>query len=878
MSDISEYRIPDQAPEYPEEKERPRPQTVEAVAPCSIDGERVLLGAVLLDPACFNEIAEALTPEDFFLDSHRRIFQRMADLIDAQQAVDLVTLCAELDRHKERESVGGAAFISGLTDGLPRRPQIADYIRIVKEKSQLRRLMAICSSVLSRAADQSETAMAVLEDAESQLLEVAQESNTSKLRDFGSSVTQAGGPDQYIRQYTEPNLKVGLPTGFIDYDRLTGGLQKGELTIIAARPAQGKTSISMNILENVCCGTDMVAAFFSLEMSRPSVERRFMASRARVDIKRAMEGEFLSSEEKRKLQKALNDLVESRIFIDDCSNMTPIQMRAKGRRLKQREGRLDLVVIDYISLVSGDKKTQNREQEVALVSRSLKAMSKELDCPVIALAQLNRNNEQRQDKRPVLSDLRECLSEKDTFLFTSGGVQSNMESPMNTYSLSNEKIKPVPSFNVPKGVSQAIRVRTRSGREIVCTPNHSILTDVGWVKAKDLTPDHAIAAARKIDSLPGRISIPESRWIGRMLGNGSMLGYSSPSFICSCADVAKDFCEDTERLFGLIPRYHKHSSDKVFQYDITTRSKRTREGNPVKNWLMCHDLWGKKAHEKSIPEWFMEQADDESIANMIAGLVETDGSVFTTSVPMVKYSTTSKKMAWQFMWCLSRLGVFAKIDEGDLSPKANFVCYSVLIQEGKEVDLFRSKINLVGRKGRTLLGLNPSLHGSNHGDRLGVWVSSKLREISLANGMSYGDLGYRSQGKRISQVDLSKALSVFSRRGIKVPELSVLINSYIFWDRLKRIDAAGDVKVFDRIVPGPNNFIANGIVVHNSGQIEQDADVLNFVHRPEYYDRDNDELKGIAELICAKHRNGATRTIHLAFEGSLTRFDNIARR
>ncbi len=416
MSDISEYRIPDQAPEYPEEKARPRLQTVEVEAPCSIDGERVLLGSVLLDPAYFNEIAEALTPEDFFLDSYRRIFQRMADLIDAQQAVDIITLAAELDRHKEKETVGGVAFLASLTEGLPRRPQIADYIRIVKEKSQLRRLMAICSSVLSRAADQSETAMAVLEDAESQLLEVAQESNTSKLRSFYQSVEVVGGADVYLKAYTEPSLRTGLQTGFIELDRMTGGLQEGELTILAARPAQGKTAWAVNLMENVCCGQEIVAAFFSLEMSRTAIERRFMASRARVDVKRAMDGWFLSGEEKKKLESALSDLVESRIFIDDSATLSPTQLRAKARRLKQREGRLDLLVVDYLQLLSGNKKTGSRQEEVAMVSRALKACSKELCVPVVALAQVNRQNEQRQDKRPILSDLRE-----------SGGIEADAD-------------------------------------------------------------------------------------------------------------------------------------------------------------------------------------------------------------------------------------------------------------------------------------------------------------------------------------------------------------------------------------------------------------------------------------------------------------------
>jgi replicative DNA helicase len=188
---------------------------------------------------------------------------------------------------------------------------------------------------------------------------------------------------------------------------MTGGLQKGELIIIAARPSMGKTALGLNIAENVACGTDAVVALFSLEMSRISLERRFMASRAHVNVRRAMEGIFLGREEKVKLETALMHLIEANIFIDDSSSLTPVQLRAKARRLKTKEKRLDLVLVDYLQLMSAGQKVQSREQEIASISRALKACAKELDCPVVAMAQLNRNPEQRQDKRPLLSDLRE---------------------------------------------------------------------------------------------------------------------------------------------------------------------------------------------------------------------------------------------------------------------------------------------------------------------------------------------------------------------------------------------------------------------------------------------------------------------------------------
>jgi len=384
-----------------------KPVPVESGMPCSIDSERFLLGAAILSNELFNEMVERLEPEDFSLSSNEIIFRRMSDLIDAGVAIDYVTLAEELSRHKELSSVGGMSYLSSLGEGLPRRPQVSDHIAIVKSKAQLRQMISLFTGAAARAQDQSDSPLDILEDCENSLLQIAQEANTGRLKAIAQSVEDAGGPDGYLARYTHPEERNGLQTGLIEVDKMTGGLQPGELTIIGARPSVGKSAIALNIAENVCCGSDLVVAIFSLEMSRSSLEHRFMASRARVDVKRAMEGFYLSEREKEKLSAALFDLAEARIFIDDSSSLTPVQIRAKCRRLKQREKRLDLAIVDYVQLVSAGHKTGNREQEIASISRALKALAKQENCPVIALAQLNRSTEQTKDKRPTLSALRE---------------------------------------------------------------------------------------------------------------------------------------------------------------------------------------------------------------------------------------------------------------------------------------------------------------------------------------------------------------------------------------------------------------------------------------------------------------------------------------
>ena len=399
MSARDEFMLPDAAPEV---VEAPK----EVPSPANTYIEKCILASILMDNSVFNDAAEVLEPGDFYLESHQRIFSRISGLIDDNKRVDELTLTEELRRTKELESVGGVVYIVSLSEGMPFNNQVGDWVRIVKDKSQLRRIMSICSSAIARAADQSEPAIEVLEAAEGQLLEIAQEAHTQNLRAVYESVQIAGGPDEYIAPIINPDRKIGLPTGFIDYDDMTGGLQKGELTIIAARPGMGKSGLLGNICENICSVPEHVVALFSLEMSRTSMEHRLLASIARVDLRKLLTG-FLTSQDKEKLQLALSTLVEMDLYIDDSPSLTPTQMRAKVRRLKQRKGRLDMIGLDYVQLLSGGHKFSNRQEEVSFVSRSLKQMSKEMDCPVVALAQLNRGNESRQDKRPVLSDLRE---------------------------------------------------------------------------------------------------------------------------------------------------------------------------------------------------------------------------------------------------------------------------------------------------------------------------------------------------------------------------------------------------------------------------------------------------------------------------------------
>jgi len=384
--------------------------------PSNVAAEKMILGAILLENQALSEAEEKLTPEDFSLDSHQRIYLRMTELGGNGHAIDLVTLANELAKYKEVESVGGVAYLSSLTEGLPRRPVIEEYIRIVKDKSLLRQLMLICSAAIARAADQSETALDVLNAAESQLMVVGEKSISKGLASLEEIV--AGSFGSIDNLYSQAREVTGLATHFIEFD-------KGELIIIAARPSMGKTAWAINIAQNAAVQGKAVVAVFSLEMSKEALLRRMLASQAWVDQRKLQTG-FLGRDDQDKLRRALEDLVESKVFIDDTPGISLAEMRAKTRRLKQAHGQVDLVVVDYLQLMTaslptqGGKKYENRTQEVSAISRGLKALVKEMDVPVIALSQLSRNSERRgDDKKPLLSDLRESGSiEQDADVVT----------------------------------------------------------------------------------------------------------------------------------------------------------------------------------------------------------------------------------------------------------------------------------------------------------------------------------------------------------------------------------------------------------------------------------------------------------------------------
>jgi replicative DNA helicase len=381
--------------------------------PASPDAERSILGGILLDNYLVNEATQGLLPEHFYLDSHRRIFQRMMDLNETAKPIEIISLSEELARHKELESVGGVAYISSLTDGVPRRQSIEHYVRLVKDKALLRGLIHAANGMISKALDQEDEAGEILDGAEADIFNLSEARISQDLMKLSEIVRQSF-PDGLDSLYEAGRRITGVETHYSELDDKTAGFQPSDLIIIAARPSMGKTAFAINIAENVAVLDQRPVAIFSLEMSKEALLRRMICSQSRVDSHKFRTG-FLGKEDLEKIRNGIDSLLQAPMYIDDTPGLSLTEMRAKARRLKRQHG-LDMVVVDYLQLMSatapGGKRYENRTQEVSAISRGLKAIAKELRVPVVALSQLSRAPETRgtNDNTPKLSDLRESGS------------------------------------------------------------------------------------------------------------------------------------------------------------------------------------------------------------------------------------------------------------------------------------------------------------------------------------------------------------------------------------------------------------------------------------------------------------------------------------
>ncbi|HYN26243.1 MAG TPA: replicative DNA helicase [Pyrinomonadaceae bacterium] len=382
-----------------------REQSLERALPNSAEAERAILGGVVLDNGLISQAIELLRPEDFYVPSHRRIFMAMIALFERGAEINPILIGEELKQENALESLGGISFITNLTYGLPHSTNIAHYAKVVRGKSMLRQLIKASNKITQEALEQEDEPEIILDHAEQAIFQLADE----RIRQGFVHVKPVA--EQLLEKIQEMEgraaVLTGLTTGFADLDKMTSGLQRQDLIIVAARPSMGKTSFALMLAENAAIHAGAVVGIFSLEMSKEALVMRLLCSQGNIDAQRFRNG-FLSRPEWAQIAKSLGILADSKIFLDDTASISVLEMRAKSRRLAAEQKKLDLVIVDYLQLMTGSaKRFESRQQEVSQISRELKGLAKEMNVPVVALSQLSRAPESRSDHRPQLADLRE---------------------------------------------------------------------------------------------------------------------------------------------------------------------------------------------------------------------------------------------------------------------------------------------------------------------------------------------------------------------------------------------------------------------------------------------------------------------------------------
>ena len=400
---------------------------------------------MLLDNQAIHQVLETLDGDDFYSSAHKRIFQSIIDLTDRNEPADLITLSSLLKDRSQLDAVGGAAYVGSLVDAVPSAANISYYSKIVKEKSVLRKLISATTGILSRTYEDATDIDGIIDEAEYAIFQISE----NKIRQSFSPIREII-KDSFRtieRLFEKKSLITGVSTGFEELDRMTSGFQRSDLIIIAGRPSMGKTAFALNIAQHASIEMDVPVAVFSLEMSKEQLAMRMLSSEARVDAQRLRKG-FLGETDWPRLTTAAGALSEAKLFIDDTAAITVLEMKAKARRLKAERG-LGLVVLDYLQLMRGRDQSPSREQEISEISRSLKALAKELSVPVVALSQLNRQVEARSDRRPQMADLRE-----------SGAIEQDADVILFIY---RDEVYNRSEDNPEKGIAEIIIGKQRNG-------------------------------------------------------------------------------------------------------------------------------------------------------------------------------------------------------------------------------------------------------------------------------------------------------------------------------------------------------------------------------------------------------------------------------
>jgi replicative DNA helicase len=820
------------------------------------------------------------------------IFDCILDLYGRGEPADAITVAAELNRTDQLSKMGGAVYLHTLIASTPTAANAGYYAAIVAEQAVLRRLVEAGTRVVQLgygAAGGKGDVDDIVDRAQQEIYDVTEKrmsEDYSRLEDILQPTM-----DELDAIASRGGVSRGVPTGIRDLDELTNGLQAGQMIVIAARPGVGKSTLGLDIARSASVKHHLPAAIFSLEMSKHEITMRLLSAEAKVPLHHMRAGS-LSDEDWSKLARRMGEIADAPLYIDDSPNMTMMEIRAKARRLKQRND-LKLVVIDYLQLMTSGKRVESRQQEVSEFSRALKLLAKELEVPVIAMSQLNRGSEQRQDKKPMLSDLREsgCLIADTRILRADTGAEVTIgelfdsgETDVPVWSLDDNLryVRRHLTHAFSTGRKQVFQLTTASGKTIRATANHPFLTFDGFRPLGELAPGDRIAVPRHVPA-PDRMTVWEDEKVtllAHLIGDGSFVKRQPLRY--ASIDEANLRAVTTAALhFGVVAVRDEYPAARCTTLRLRAPFPLTHgKRNPIAAWLDELGLFGLRSHEKFVPAPVF-CLPKKQISMFLRHLWATDGSVTVNKNGRggrVYYASTSRQLVDDVSRLLLRFGISSRVRRVKKSGYRDG--WTLDISGCDDQRRFLGEIGVHGARGEAaerLLEIVRGLSGNPNVDTIPSQVWERVRDVLAERGMSHRAFaaamdsafcGSAMWKHSPSRERLGRVAAILGDADLEMQAVNDLL-----WDEIVSIEQGVVEEVYDATVLGGHNFVADGIVVHNS--IEQDADMVMMIHREDMYEKESPRA-GEADIMLVKHRNGPTANVTVAFQGHYSRFVDMA--
>ena len=863
---------------------------LDKLPPQDLGAEQSVLGGMLLSKDAIADVGESVRSKDFYKPAHELIFDAIIDLYSRGEPADAITVADELSKRGDLQRAGGQAYLHDLIQSVPTAANAGFYAQIVAERAVLRRLVDAGTRIVQMGyAQGGGDVEEIVNAAQAEVYGVAEKRGGEDYVPLWNTLNETMAEIEVAAGRTDE--LIGVPTGFTELDELTHGLHPGQMIVVAARPAIGKSTLGMDIARAAAIHHKMATAVFSLEMSRTEITMRVLSAEASIQLQDLRRGR-MNDQQWKKLSRVMGKISDSPLYIDDSPNLALMEIRAKARRMKQQHN-LKLIIIDYLQLMSSGKKVESRQQEVAEFSRALKLLAKELEVPVIAISQLNRGPEQRTDKRPAMSDLREsgCLTAETRILradtgaeTTIGALASSGERDVSVWAL-DDSLRYVRRTMIrayPTGLRPVFRLTLASGKTVRATENHPFLQYDGWTQLGDLRTGDRIAVPRHVPA-PRALtewSDDEVVVLAHLLGGVSLVRRQPIRYASVDEANLSAVADAAHRAFGITAVRDDDPAARATTLRLPAPYRLARgRRNPIAAWLDALDLFGLRSHEKFVPA-DVASLPKEQIALFLRHIWAVGGSVTVNKnrrSGRIYYASTSRRLVDDLSRLLLRFGIQTRTR---VTREGGY-------RDGWTIDIsgvdsqrrFLQEIGVHGARGEQadeLLQAVREVKANTKVDTVPKQVWEDVRDVLATNGMTtrtfQAALGTAYCGSALyanapSRERLSQVAEVLDSA-----ELELMAVNDVFWDSVLAIEPDGVEEVFDATVMGGHNFIADGIAVHNS--IEQDADMVILLHR----DRDpNSEREGEADVIVAKHRNGPTADIVLGFQGHFARFSNVER-